>query len=267
MNEEEINEKIIISPFFDFLEKNDSSLFMKESIESICLTEFGAFAHFPSDNFRNDFLYIGESYIAASISLEIPLRKLFLLFPIKEMLPLYQIYHEMAPFRIIEKVQSEISHRAAFQVIMKNSQYNISQLAKILNCDRRTLMLLETNPDYEEKINHSLLINICSILNIDPVLLSKSQFVPYYFSLWNNHVFVEMMKKNITITSGINASVYLDKETIEDNKYILLTYQNAYSYKNKKMDRQISMKEFDLAISLSVKEYLNYCLENKIAYC
>ena len=267
MNEEEINEKIIISPFFDFLEKNDPSLFMKETIESICLSEFGTFAHFPNDNFRNDYLYIGESYISISISLEIPLRKLFLLFPIKEMLLLYQTYHEMAPFRIIEKVQSEISHRSAFQAIMKNSQYNISQLAEILKCDRRTLMLLQSNSDYEEKISYSLLTKICAVLDIDPILLSRSQFIPYYFSLWNNDTFIKLMKKNITITSGIKSTVFFNKLEDEKNKYILLTYQNAYSYKNKKMDRQISMKEFDLAISLSVKEYLHYCLENKIAYC
>lgn len=266
INVDVLNSKIINSPYFDFMETNEINRFLKDNNSDICFNVFGAKQNNYSDDYRNDLMYAGESYISISISLSIPLRKLFLLFPLSEMLELYQVYHEMNPFRIIEEVKNRIEHKSSFKILLDNSSYSINQLAKLIQCDRRTLMELYNSPKQEKKLPYEKVKLLSRALSISECFFSRSFFVPYFSSLWKSEEFISTMKNNISIISSLE--VMLPRDDISNKKnYILLDYSALYIFRNGKKVRQIYPSTFDELLSLSIEQYKEYCYQNRVAFC
>ena len=266
INVDVLNSKIINSPYFDFMENNEINRFLKDNNSDICFNVFGAKQNNYSDDYRNDLMYAGESYISISISLSIPLRKLFLLFPLSEMLELYQVYHEMNPFRIIEEVKNRIEHKSSFKILLDNSSYSINQLAKLIQCDRRTLMELYNSPKQEKKLPYEKVKLLSRALSISECFFSRSFFVPYFSSLWKSEEFISTMKNNISIISSLE--VILPRDDISNKKnYIFLDYSALYIFRNGKKVRQIYPSTFDELLSLSIEQYKEYCYQNRVAFC
>ena len=248
------------------MENNEINRFLKDNNSDICFNVFGAKQNNYSDDYRNDLMYAGESYISISISLSIPLRKLFLLFPLSEMLELYQVYHEMNPFRIIEEVKNRIEHKSSFKILLDNSSYSINQLAKLIQCDRRTLMELYNSPKQEKKLPYEKVKLLSRALSISECFFLRSFFIPYFSSLWKSEEFISTMKNNISIISSLE--VMLPRDDISNKKnYILLDYSALYIFRNGKKIRQIYPSTFDELLSLSIEQYKEYCYQNRIAFC
>lgn len=261
-----LNQKIIGSRYFDFLENGDSGLFLSDNISDICVNVLGSKKNNLNDEYRNDLVYCGESYISCSVSLNIPLRKLIYLFPISEMLKLFPIFHEMNPYRLIEEVNDKLKGRSSFGMLLEDSLFNINQLSKLLGCDRRLLTELRFNSAIEEKLSFGLVKRLSSVFGVDELFFSKSDFHYYSYSFWKSEQFVKYMKSNLSILYSMNI-VFADEDFKEKGNYILLDYSEAYIYREGKRTKQIYPSIFELCLSKSIEQYREYCFIHGVAFC
>ena len=276
MSIELLDAKIRINDYFDFLEKGDIDSFLKEDNSVLCFNLFGARENNSTTKIRNDLLYAGECYISISISLSLPLRKLFILYPLDKMLELYPTYHEMAPFRIIDRVRNDIKDKSVFSIMLEKSDYTINQLSKITSIDRRFLKALKDNPKFEEKLTNEELYNLALVLNMNELFFTESRFIPFYFGLWNDEVFISYMKSTISNIINVNKDILFFRN-VEDKQYeeliknkksfVYLSYHESFIIKNGRKSFKVPSEYFDLAIIFSVKQYKKYCLDNEIAFC
>ena len=271
MSDASINARIEQSDYFDFLENGYLDDFLLKDIPDICFNEFKVKTRNHSDTFLNEYVYAGECYISISICLSIPLRKLFLLFPLEKMVMLFPTYHEMSPFRIIERVNEEISKVTAFKIIVGRSGYSILTLSKITNIDRNYLSRLLNNPLEENKLTNNQITILSKALNISEIFFKKSTFVPYYYSLFNNDIFVTLFLEELKTVLAVSVDVVFDKTRNNNNtrndRYLYVTPEEASIYKKGKLIKKIPNQQFDLSLFLAINKYKEYCFNNKKAFC
>ena len=262
-----VNGKIISSSFFDFLE-NDISPFLNNDIKDIASAIFGARPLNITNKYQNDIVFAGESYISISISLGIPLRKMFLLYPLDKMVELFPVYHEMSPFRVIEKVKQEIDHISVFSLLSSNSNYSLLQLANILDIDRRQLTKLCSDPKQEEKLTVKEKRDISKLFNVDELFFSSSKLVPYYFAIWKNEIFIQLMKDEIRKISQTKKVTFSLEQSINNVTKVetILHPTDAMIIRNKKIEKMPSYL-FDFALEKAIEKYRQYCLLNQLAFC
>ena len=267
IKEDVLSAKIVQNKYFDFLEDNNYDKFLKDDIESVCFNILGADIRNGTNAFRNDMQYVGESYISICVSLGIPLRKLVLLYPIEKMLLLFPTYHEMSPFRIIERVYDDIKNITSFSILLKQRGYGVNTIAKLCRVNRRIITSLKDNPYYEEYVSKALLDDICSILDIDKVFLSKSSFVPYYFALWNDDTFKNIFKDNLeNVISSHYTPVFNGEDIHTLNAYALIDFDKITLYSTRK-ERELPPNIFNYLIKLSIDDLRIEYFKRNIAYC
>ena len=272
MNDTSISVRIEQSSYFDFLENDNISNFLSKDVSDICFNEFGVKAKKLSETYLNEYVYAGECYISISISLSIPLRKLFLLFPLDKMVELFPSYHEMSPFRIIERVNEELSNITAFKILVNRSVYSISALSKITDIDRNYLSRLLDNPKEENKLTSRQIYILSKALDTDEIFFKKSVFIPYYSSLFKSEIFVSIFLIELKTILSTSMDVIFDllnekKERNIVGRYLYVTPEDAYIYLCEKLIRKVPDQQFDLALLLAITKYKEYCLIGKIAYC
>jgi len=270
LDSDSISNVIVESNYFDFLENNDVESFLSKDIVTISKNVFRASQKKYSPNYLNDYVYAGECYISISISLCIPLRKLFLIYPLSKMLSLYPLYHEVAQFRVIEKVKNDISTKTAFSILLEKSEYSVLSVSKICDINRNYLSSLLKEAKQEDKLTYLQISKLSDLFGVDKIFFTSSNFVPYYSSLWNEYQFVIFVIKHLSSICE-NKHVYFDFDgnRLEANKnktYIVISPDEAYLYKKNNRSK-IPNSKFDLAIKLSLIEYREYCLNKNIAFC
>lgn len=270
LDDEAISNLIVESNYFDFLENNNLELFLSKDIATISKNIFRASQKKYSSNYLNDYVYAGECYISISISLCIPLRKLFLIFPLSKMLSLYPLYHEVASYRVIEKVKEDISKKTAFSILLEKSDYSILSVSKICNINRNYLSALLKDRKQEDKLTYSEINKLSDLFEVDNIFFRSSDFVPYYSSLWNDYQFVILVNKHLSLICETK-QVYFDfdgkkPEGNENKTYIVVSPNEAYLYK-KTIRNKVPNSKFDLAIKLSLIEYREYCISKNMAFC
>ena len=260
--------QIARKPFFDFLERNNASSFLGATNESLCFSIFGANVINGSDHFLNDVRYAGECYISVSVALSMPLRKLFLLYPLDKMLALYPTFHEMGPFRIIERVKEDLEGKTAFSVLLDESKLNLNSLAKLLRCRRDSLTLLKEDPNHEKKLSQKTISALSELLQADPVFFSSSSFCPYSLSLWDDERFVRIFKKNLSSFLGKQYPIVLllSGEDKSKESHARISYQ-CIEITNSTGRRQMPSYLFDYLIKISIDDYKESLLEDRIAFC
>ena len=258
-------------PFFDFLERNEAGAFLNKDLASIAYEVFDAKTISSTISFRNDLQYIGESYISISVSLSIPLRKLILLYPFEKMLDLYPVYHEMGPFRIIEKAKEDLESTTSFSLLLSKSPFSLLQLSKILGMDRRILKQLLVYPSAEEKLNSEQISWICKVFGVDETFLRKSHFIPYRFGLWNDEDFVALVKKEAAPFFKSPMPIYFAEERKEgipsNSLYGVIDFDSVSLYRGEKKLRQLPRGLFDFILEKAIGQYKDLCLERRVAFC
>lgn len=266
-----INEQIIQNLYFDFLENDEINRFLLDDLSDISFKAFNVRGKKYSELFLNDYVFAGNSYISISISLSIPLRKLFLLFPLKEMIALFPVYHEMSPYSVIEKVKEEISHKSAFGIIVKRSELSVHIIAKATGINRNFLQSLVYDSSLENKLTIDNVVKITKLLNVDKVFITKSNFSGYYSSIWNNAIFVKIFKEKLYSISRSNKfPIYFEdvnKENIKESLFLYLTTHSAVFYSSNKVVAKIADNLFDFVLLSAIDAYKGYCLSNRLAYC
>lgn len=268
-----ISARIEQSSYFDFLEHNNPAAFLSKDNQDIAFEIFSARERNISDKYLNDYVFAGVSYISASISLSIPLRKVFLLFPLRKMLSLYPEYHEVNPYRIIKRIKEEIDNVSALGILLKKSSYSVLTLSKITGINRNLLSEIMRDDGNISKLSCEEIYRLRHALNVDEVFFLSSRFVPYYSFLWKDESFIEIMKDKIRLVLSTNKEVIykdLNQEDIRVNDkgvVILLTPEEAFIYQRGRLREKADSHLFDLAIELAINDIKTICFNNNEAYC
>ena len=277
MDLDALSNKITFDPYFDFMERNDVASFMAEDNAAIYYRIFGSRVPLSyRDSFNNAAKWCGYSYITISVSLTLPLRKVFLLYPLKEAMADFDVYHEMASIRVIERFQKDFAKISAVKRLLEYGPripYGTS-LAALIPCDSRVLAKLKDDPEYYLKAPSHILREVCRCEGWDEVFFRQSVFVPYFPELWNNEGFVDDMKKTIAIilrkheeTPIIYDDHREDFALPEHYSGILLTEYEASVYRLGKLQRTLAPSLFDIAVAHSIESLKLHCIEQGIAFC
>lgn len=267
LSDESINARVVNNRFFDFLEYNRVDSFLKTSLDDICFNELGGGIKRFDDQLSKEYIYAGESYITVAISLSIPLRKLFMLFPLQKMIELFPTYHEMGNFRLIEKVENELSSITTLKVLLERDKISVFNLSRALYINRYTLNKIKNNQKEEKILTYQETLDLSAFFNVDPIFFTSSQCVPYYASLWDDDLFVALFLTSVKLAVTDKYPLfYMDKPS-KLNSYMLLTPSSLVFYSKGKIAKQLPEYKFDFLIDMTIKYYKDICFQQGKAYC
>lgn len=158
-----INEKIINDPFFDFLENNQANRFMEESYSLIVRRLFNMDVLFDSETKYDQTYWAAYQYLNIALNLLIPLRTIFLLCPLKEMVAHFTIYHEMNEFLLVKEFLDNEYHRSILKRLRLAKSISADKLAKLTGISVDTIHYLEDN-------NHLYRTSFTNINNLSTAL-------------------------------------------------------------------------------------------------
>lgn len=145
----------------------------RSNITTIAFTSFEKIYQdiFPSKN--NDFVYnaydefgwCGYVYMHLFIKTKITFEALFFLIPLKEMLSLYHLYHEMGITQIEEYAKNKLKY-TILDIVMKELNISSKKLADITNISESTITALRYKKRDIGKLEASKLSLIAFALNV-----------------------------------------------------------------------------------------------------
>ena len=174
-----ISQKIIETDYFDFLEKNDWDAF-----DAYCARPYQAML---KDLFRFDFnrelsfekgavYWAGLTYMKAFLNYRIPLKQLFLLCPLQQMVRYFDPYHEMNFLRICEKLLHEDCRQSILKSLRKGRKITVPQLSFLTGISKATLLYYELDNDHLFKASSDNVLTLARILKTNPSIFYRRSF-------------------------------------------------------------------------------------------
>jgi len=145
---DQINEKILTSDYFDFLENNDTEAFVMSSYESIAKDVFMADSVF-SEEVLSQLFWAGLMYMSITLNKRIPLKQVFLLCPLEQMVSYFEVYHEMHEGQLINAFLRDEYKGSILRKLRARKGFSVRQLSS-------TTGIAEYTIKYYEKDNNNL---------------------------------------------------------------------------------------------------------------
>lgn len=161
-----IEKAIAYSPMINELERSNVTTIAFSSIEKNYkdIFPYRDNPHFVS-NIYGIYGWISETYIKLFLELNITFETLFIIFPIKKMIELYPLYHEMSFSQLLDLVK-EIVPYSYLDNIMKNRHYSNNDLANSTGLSVATINALRYNKRDINKAEGNKLIKISRALSV-----------------------------------------------------------------------------------------------------
>ena len=245
-----INDVIVKSPFFDCFENNNLIDFMTLSFETIAEKYFGKEVVFDySHNLINEYYWAGLTIMEVMMNLEIPLKRILIVMPLREIVTLYEPYHEMHPMQFLRHYQEIEDQRNILKVLRNEANLSISKISYLTGIKAPLLNIMDNSNATLFATSFSNLTKLANLFNISiSVLKKKTSFVPYSFSLLNSKT-VEPILVNI-ILNYFNA-------TSNDKHVVIHNYMEDKDIKN-------LLKEYKVVVDLSNPYGILYISSNRI---
>lgn len=109
--------------------------------------------------------WVGFAYIHLFLKLQITFEALFTLIPIKEMLKLYKLYHEMDINRLVDYIKEKMEY-PILDILMKNKNISCNKLSKETSIPLSTIKALRYGIRDIGKMESSKLLVIARELNV-----------------------------------------------------------------------------------------------------
>lgn len=160
-----IEKRIAYSNLINELERSNVTSIafssMEKSYSDIFPNEYNNYDYNPYDIYA----WVGYAYIHLFLKLETTFEALFFLIPIKEMLLLYDLYHEMDINRLVEHTK-EIKECSTLDVIMKRKKMSCTLLAYKTEIPLSTIKAIRYGIRDIEKLEAKKIFLISRALNI-----------------------------------------------------------------------------------------------------
>lgn len=183
---EEINDKLIYSDFLNCFELNNIDYFLEKTNDSIIRAVFDK--EIVYNNQTNMILYwCGVQYINIFLNKRIPLKQVFLLCPLNEMIDYFEIYHELNERELINEFIKNKYTKNILKRIRKDKNYSINELSMITDIKKCTIDYYESSNEHLYESSYTNISKLKNILKCDESLFRrKSDFVLYTETLFEN---------------------------------------------------------------------------------
>ena len=237
---------LINNPYFDFLEDDkEAEIFFKSSAEQIYEKIFDSRCPY-SQSFKYDsnLYWSSMAYIVILQEDAIPLRQLFIQCPLKEMMSLFETYHESGWPYFLNYYRNKYENKNILNLYLNKNKINKEKLVKTLDISRSGLyrLLIDTqrvvpgSSEIYEKLE--LFINYPKSLHQD-----YSRYLRYGNYLFKEKEFknnvIHILKSNVTNKAFTNTSfdengtiIFNMDEELKDVRtpYLYISLFNPYFF-------------------------------------
>ena len=171
-----IQKTIAYSKVISELEKSNITLIAFSSFEKTYSETFPLHDNDFSFDVYNAFGWSGYVYMHLFLKMKITFEALFYLIPIKDMLDLYHLYHEMSISQLDEYVSNQMKY-TMLDIVMKRNDISTKDLAGITGLSISTISALRYNKRDIAKLEASKLLKISTALNVKMETLLPSIYI------------------------------------------------------------------------------------------
>lgn len=232
-----ISQRITFGEEFSFLENNNFKYLMNKQYNELAKEVFNVELKFDSNDV-NPVYWAGVQYINIVIRKRIPLRQVFLLCPLKEMVAHFGIYHEMDEDALIDEFMNNEYKRSILLILRAKEGFSLSHLSKFSGLSYNTLKYYEKNNEKLFNASFTSLFMLKNCLSLDDYdfFRKETSFVPVSRSLFNKESFIERLKETIRDVYDINGDfVIKDRDYVNgDPGGLYIGAVNTLIYRGKK---------------------------------
>lgn len=233
-----ISNTIIENDLFDFLEENKVKEFLSCSYEEFVYKLYKTNSIYTTNAQVSELIWASKMYITISLNLNIPLKTIVLLCPLKQMLELFEVNHEMNDTQTIDYFKNNILTTNILKALRKLRNITVRQLSVMTGINTNTLNAYEKDNSYLYNATYSNIKLIKEALNVSYSFFKKeSSFIPFnYLLLENKQIQTYMLKffnnyykKELSIVSmtPIIKLNYKNKTYFIDDELLSIAYKKA----------------------------------------
>ncbi len=247
-----INDTIIKSPFFDCFENNELEAFMSESLESISKKVFRIEHIFKYDvDEIHPYYWAGEMIMTLMANYHIPLKRILLIMPLKEIVGSFYLYHEVSNRKFCNHYLDLERNRPLLKILRNDRSLTLNNISYLANIKLTTVKFLDNSNDILLSTSFRNLINLSELFDISiDVFKKESSYFPY---------------SSILIKSKSTHKVFID----ELLKYYGFESSNKYQiideYHDDKEIRKM-LKEYDYIVDISNPYGIIYSSSRSVKY-
>lgn len=266
-----INDRLLTSSFLDMLEENRLNEFISMPFEVMTEQLFPKVEQIFDDNSDiGEVYWTGIQYMSIFLNYRIPLRTLFLLCPLKEMVSKYRIYHEMNEIELCKDfIKDNYLNKSILKYFRNLKHLSVRELSILSGVAEPTIKYLEDNNNNFYNATNKTLDSICRVLNIDKIFIKrKSSFIPVTYNLLNNKEFVVLLSNVIGEyyfngdSPNLSIKFYKEKNLDKGQAYLIINNYSALiiNGKEKLIDDDVFKMLLDLTIGRYLEQYINTTL-------
>ncbi len=238
-----ISDKIVYSETFRFLDDNNVSSFLQMPYEDFVYVLFNDHAKYYESKIPVELLWALDQYITVGLNLFIPIRRLFLLCPISEMIELFPVYHEMNEIQLVDYFKNKIINRNIFKSLKKKVNITYHELSVLTGINLITLKNFDKDNNFLYNTSFSNINALQKLLQIDSSILNKESNL----LIIDRHVLENSMVKNNMINFLNN---YYKSEVV------IINYQPIFQIKVNNKTIYPADYIFEQAYRYATKTYL-----------
>lgn len=233
-----ISNTIIENNLFDFLEENKTREFLSCSYEEFVYKLYKINSIYVNNSQISELIWASKMYLTLSLNLNIPLKTIVLLCPLKQMLKLFEVNHETNDIQTIDYFKTNVLNKSILKALRKLRNVTVRQLSIMTGININTLNAYEKNNTNLYNASFSNIQLMIQALNVSCSFFKKeSSFIPFNYLLLENkqiqahmlNFFNDYYKKEVSIKS-IEPIIELNdknKTIYVDEKLLSIAYKQA----------------------------------------
>lgn len=219
-----ITRKVIDSPYFDFLERNEVDGFLSKNNEDICRELFGCGFN-KEVNDIGPVYWSGLQYIYILYNYQIPLKVIFLVYPLDKMMSLFDIYHEMNEKELCKRFIKDFENFSILDELRDMKDLSIRQISQLTGIPVGSVRYFEDN-NHLYKAPSFIIDLFVQLFSCSRVLFQrKTNFIPLSFNLINDPLFLNNVAtsfKALYISKDLN-DFSIGYEKGKTSSYLLIS--------------------------------------------
>ena len=265
-----INDTLIQSSFFDCFEKNDLRDFMTLSFENITKEVFKKEVVYDySLNYIDAYYWAGLTIMSIMMNLEVPMKRVLTIMPLKEIVGAYEIYHEMHIEQFLHHYLELENERSLLKILRSKAGLSIAKISYLTGIKTSLLSFLDYSNAalFGTSFSNLTKLSILFDQSID-LFKKKSTFVAFSSDILHSEAFKPLLMNRIlryfNMKDDVNYIVtydYIDEKAcrslLKEHKVIVdlfNPYGIVYISSNRVVRKYFSIAEFSFIYQVSIQQ-------------
>ena len=265
-----INDVMVNSPFFDCFEKNDLEEFMTLSLETIAEKVFKKEVVFNNAyDPVNAYYWAGLSIMDIMANYKVPLKRILIVMPLREIVTCFNPFHEMDPIQFCEYYLKKEDSCSILKILRKEKRLSLSDISNLTEIKLTLLKILDTSNASLMATSFRNLNRLSELFSVSlDVFKKESNFLPYSSYMVQGQTFGPILMKNIIMYFGFDKDTQFVKvdfykedkeirELLKENKLILdmsNPFGIYYMSQHRIIRKYLTKEEFSFLYKKSIKE-------------